>query len=185
VDKRVITALFKSEKYRAFREVFWFGVITLAIHYSYRFWAHDLHYQPIAAFMSDMQQFLTGVVYHQTAWVVKHILCLPVDLYGFTIYFESGSWITVNKSCAGDKQILQFALLILIYPGVWKHKLWYIPLGMVIIHFTNILRIALLAVVSAYRPEYWDVAHNVVLRGMFYVVILVLWIVWMERVNKK
>jgi exosortase/archaeosortase family protein len=58
-------------------------------------------------------------------------------------------------------------------------------MGMVIIHFTNILRIVLLSLVSITNPEWWHIAHNTVLRGMFYVVILILWIIWVERVNKR
>ena len=76
-------------------------------------------------------------------------------------------------------------LLIIIYPGIWKRKLWFIPLGMIIIHFTNILRIVLLSVVSINKPEWWHLAHDTALRGLFYVVILILWIIWVERINRK
>ena len=134
---------------------------------------------------ADKRQVLTRWVFIQSSWVDRHILNIPLRLSGQTMYFDNGSWISINGSCAGDKQILQFMLLILIYPGVWKHKLWYVPLGMVIIHFTNILRIVLLSVVSNSKPEWWHLAHNTALRGMFYVVILALWIIWMERINQR
>jgi hypothetical protein len=41
----------------------------------------------------------------------------------------------------------------------------------------------MLSLVSIYKPEYWHFAHDTVLRGMFYVVILVLWIIWVEKIN--
>jgi exosortase/archaeosortase family protein len=174
---------FKDQRYKNFRDVFWFAVITLAIHYSYRFWANSLHYWPIRAWMNELQQSLTGWVFVQSLWVDQHILSIPVMVSGQTLNFDNGSWISINGSCAGDKQILQFMLLLLIYPGPWKHKLWYIPMGMVIIHFTNVLRIVLLSLVSISKPEWWHLAHNTVLRGMFYVVILALWIVWIEFIS--
>lgn len=182
---RNINSFFTAPRHRHLREVFWFAVITLAIHYSYRFWAIHLDYRPIAPWMHDLQQTLTRWVFHQTAWVDRHLLGISFQTSGQTLTFDNGSWISVNESCAGDKQILQFMLLLLIYPGPWRHKLWFIPAGMVIIHLTNVLRIVLLSLVSVAKPEWWHLAHNTVLRGLFYVVILALWIVWVERVNKK
>ena len=180
-----VISFFRDSRYKHIRDVFWFAVITLAIHYSYRFWSYSLHFWPILATMNELQQGLTNWVYIQSMWVNRNILNIPMQAADHTMYFNNGSWISINLSCAGDKQILQFFLLLLIYPGLWKQKLWYIPLGMIILHCTNILRIVLLSLVSIYRPEWWHIAHNFVLRGMFYVVILVLWIIWVERINHK
>jgi exosortase/archaeosortase family protein len=135
--------------------------------------------------MNDLHQIMTKWVFIQSVWVDQHILNISMRLSGQTMYFDNGSWISINASCAGDKQILQFTLLLLIYPGLWKKKLWYIPLGMAILHFTNIFRIVLLSLVADNRPEWWHIAHDIVLRGMFYLVILILWIIWVERINQK
>ncbi len=175
-----IKSFFTDARYRHFRDVFWFAVITLSIHFAYRYWANGLGYAPVQPLMQDLQNALTSVVFHQSAWVNEHLLNLSFRVSGQTMTFANDSWITINNSCAGDKQILQFMLLLLIYPGPWRRKLWYIPLGMVIIHFTNVLRIVLLSLVSVYRPEWWHTAHDTVLRAMFYVVILGLWVVWTE-----
>jgi exosortase/archaeosortase family protein len=178
-----IKNFFTAPGYKQIRDVFWFAVITLAIHYSYRFWANSLDFWPIQAWMTALHHAMTGWVYVQSTWVDQYILRIPMELSAPSMYFENGCYITINSSCAGDKQILQFALLLLIYPGNWKRKLWYIPLGMLIIHCTNIFRIVMLSLVSIYKPEYWHFAHDTVLRGMFYVVILVLWIIWVEKIN--
>ncbi len=180
-----VKSFFYEPRYKHLRDVFWFAVITLAIHYSYRFWANSLHYWPIQSWMNDLHQVMVGWVFNQSTWAIQHILNIPLQLSGTIMYFDNGSWTSINSSCSGDKQILQFALLVLIYPGLWKRKLWFIPMGMVIIHFTNVLRIVLLGVVSVNKPELWHTAHNTVLRAMFYVVILILWIIWVERINKK
>jgi exosortase/archaeosortase family protein len=184
ISSRIIPLL-KNARYKQFLEVFWFAVITLAIHYSYRFWANSIHYWPIQAWMNEIHQVLTGWVFSQSVWINQQILNISLKISDHTMTFDNGSWISINGSCAGDKQILQFMLLILIYPGIWKQKLWFIPLGMLLIHFTNVLRIVLLSVVSINKPEWWHLAHDTVLRGMFYVVILILWIIWVERINRK
>ena len=187
MDKYVtwLKNFFKDPRYKQIRDVFWFAVITLFIHYSYRFWANRLDYWPILAWMNDLHQLMTGWIFNQSTWVDQHILGISLQVSGNTMYFTNCSYISINESCAGDKQILQFILLLLIYPGPWKHKLWYIPLGSLIIHFTNVLRIVLLSLVSIHKPDLWHVAHDMVLRGMFYVVILILWIIWVERINTR
>lgn len=184
ISSRIIPLL-KSSRYKQFLEVFWFAAITLAIHYSYRFWANSIHYWPIRAWMNEIHQVLTGWVFSQSVWINQQILNISLTISDHTMTFDNGSWISINGSCAGDKQILQFMLLILIYPGIWKQKVWFIPLGMLIIHFTNVLRIVLLSLVSINKPEWWRLAHDTVLRGLFYVVILILWIIWVERINRK
>lgn len=181
---RLFAELRTAPRYKGMREVFWFAVITLSIHFAHRFWNHQLDYWPIKGVMTAIQDQMTGWVFAQSLWINRDLLHIPMQVSDMTMTFSTGSWILINNSCAGDKQMLQFALLLIIYPGNWKRKLWYIPLGIVIIHFTNILRIVLLSQVSVHCPEWWHFAHNTILRGLFYVVILALWIIWVERVNK-
>ena len=184
MDLQWLVKFWRDPKHRQIRGVFWFVVITLVIHYSYRFWAQDLHYYPIQAWMASLRDFMTQMVYKQSTWVDYHILGLNLEKEGMTMFFSNGAGITINGSCSGDKQILQLALLLLVYPGKWKYKLWFIPLGMVIVHATNILRIVLLSLVAIWRPEWMESAHDTVLRGMFYVVIFGVW-VWFVKLSER
>ena len=169
---RIVTikgiSLWKEPRYRFLRDVFWFVVITLMIHYSYRFWAQDLHYWPIQPWMKDFQVFMAQIVFDQSVWIDQHILGLDLVKEGRLMVFDNQSGIRINGSCSGDKQLLQLALLLLVFPGRWKYKLWFIPLGMILVHATNILRIA----------------HDTALRGMFYVVIFLVWVAFV-RINRK
>ncbi len=176
---------FKEPRYKQMREVFWFVVITLAIHYSYRFWANTLNYWPIQAWMNELQQTMAGWIFTQSTWLDQHVLHISYQSSGQMIQFGNGSRIAINSSCAGDKQILQFLLLLLIYPGSWKHKSWYIPLGMLVIYCTNLLRIVLVSTVAVNIPKWLVVAHDTVLRGMFYAVIFFLWLIWVRVINSK
>jgi len=180
-----IRSLYYKPRYKHVRNVIWFVILTLLIHYSYRFWANTLHYFPIRDFMSSVHQTMINWVIGQSVWVNQHLLGINMKLMGHTMHFLNGSGISINSSCSGDKQILQFAILMLIYPGPWKHKLWYIPIGMVILHMTNILRIVLLSIVATNKPQWMDIAHDTALRGMFYVVIFTLWVIWEEKVRVR
>ena len=174
----------KDPKFRGIRDVFLFVVITLAIHYSYRFWAQDLQYFPIKSQMASFQDFMAQVVFDQSTWVDKDLLGIDLVKEERVMRFSNGSAISINGSCSGDKQLLQLALLLLIFPGKWQYKLWFIPLGMILVHATNILRIVLLSLVAIWRPEWVESAHDTVLRGMFYVVIFGIWLLFI-RVAKK
>ncbi len=176
-------SLLREPRYRTLREIAWFTAVTLLIHFGYRYWSAGLDFRPVAGFMAVLQETLTDLVFRQSSWINAHILGLQMEVTGRTMTFPNTSWILVNASCAGDKQILQFMILLLVSRGSWKNKGWFIPLGMLILHGTNVLRIVLLSIVSVNMPQYWHLAHNTVLRGMFYVVILILWIIWTERIS--
>jgi len=73
----------------------------------------------------------------------------------------------------------------LLYPGPWKHKLWFIPVGVFIVHLTNLFRIIGLSVVLINYSDYWKFSHDNLFRPFFYVVIFIMWVIWVEYFYKK
>ena len=172
----------KKYKLDVLKDVIIFIIITLTIHYSYRFWANSAHYRPIESQMNRAHEEASQIVFNQSVWLIDHVLNIPVTTdENRTIYFQNSGFIAINHGCSGLKPILQFLLLLLIFPGPWKHKAWFIPMGIVIVHFTNLFRITGLAVVTVTVPEYWDFAHDYLFRPFFYVVIFFLWVWWTEK----
>jgi exosortase/archaeosortase family protein len=176
VARKAVVSCWKDPKYQFLRDVFWFVVITLVIHYSYRFWAQDMHFWPVKVWMMLWQDWLAQLVYDQSTWVDQHILGLDVVKEGRMMQFDNGSAIRINRSCSGDKQLLQLALLLLVFPGKWYRKCWFIPLGVILVHATNVIRIALLSLVAVWKPSWIGITHDVLLRGIFYVVIFLVWL---------
>jgi exosortase/archaeosortase family protein len=72
-----------------------------------------------------------------------------------------------------------------LFPGPWKKKLWYIPIGLIVIHLTNIFRIIALSVIVMEWPQYWTFSHDWILRPFFYVVIFIMWVIWVEKFRTK
>lgn len=164
-----------------------FVLITFVIHYSWRYWAIQLHYYPIQDIMKSSMDWMTEVVYDQSVWFIKNILNITITDFdqNNTMYFSNGGYILINRGCSGLKQITQFALLMMIYPGPWKKKLWYIPMGIVIVHLTNLFRVTGLSVILSNFPDYWKFSHDYIFRPFFYVVIFSMWVIWVEKVSKK
>lgn len=162
-----------------------FVLITYAFH---RFWWDFSQSIKSFAAISSTADFLAAQVFHSSLWINRHILGLHVTTEAPNIlWFANGGYVQVSESCSGLKQFYQIIVLFVLFPGPWKHKLWFIPMSLVIMHGVNILRIVILSVVVLWKPAYWDFIHEWMLRPGFYVVIFLLWVWWVEkfRIKKK
>jgi len=184
---KTIQNFIKKHQLESLKDVALFIIITLVIHFLWRYWANQLHYVPINDFMSDAQAWMANGVYRQSVWFVQHILGIELSLVreSNSMYFSNESYMYINRSCSGLKQIMQFVILMMIFPGPWKKKLWFIPLGIFIIHLTNLFRIIGLSVVLETIPEYWQFSHDYIFRPLFYVVIFFMWVWWVDKISKR
>ncbi len=67
--------------------------------------------------------------------------------YGvYAIGIKGSSSVFMGISCLGMSLMGGFIALIVSFPGKLKHKLWFIPAGLIIIQLLNILRMSTLAV---------------------------------------
>lgn len=174
------------EKYKLhpLLDVALFVVLTLIIHFTYRWWA-TVHYFPLESVMIALHDFLAKAVFDQSSWFIQNVLGMEITIVDHTMYWANHGFIAINHGCSGLKQILQISLLLLLFPGPWKHKIWFIPAGMILIHLTNLFRIIGLAEVLVHFPDYWQFSHDNLFRPFFYVVIFGLWVIWVEKLMKK
>ncbi len=184
---KVYSRLYKmlqAYKLHPLLDVFLFITLTLIIHFSYRYWA-TLNYFPLKGLMYVLHDFFANQLFNQSAWFIQHVLGMDITIIKHTMYWPNHGYIAISHGCSGLKQILQISLLLMIFPGPWKHKLWYIPMGIIFIHLTNIFRIVGLAEVLVHFPDYWHFSHDNLFRPFFYVVIFTLWVIWVEKFMKK
>jgi exosortase/archaeosortase family protein len=135
------------------------------------------------AFFTETEGFLAHQIFLPAAWIVEHILHYPIKTLDNTLYFANHGYVAIEKACSGLKQFYEWTVLMILFPGPWKKKLWYIPLGLLVIHLDNIIRIVILSVVVVHWPQHWDFIHMWILRPFFYVVIFALWVVWVEKIR--
>ncbi len=166
-----------------FKDVALFIIITIAIHYSFRFWANQMHYWPVKEMIDNLEVKMARMVYYPSAWFVENVLRIEITRVDQTktMYFANNGYIAVNRSCSGFKQILQFVILMMLFPGSLKRKFWFIPLGVIIVFLTNLFRIIGLSVIVITLPQYWDFSHDNIFRPLFYVVIFIMWVWWVEK----
>ena len=167
------------------KDVLIFAVIILGFHFFYRAWANWWSFWPVNGFIVTIRDLLAEQVFVHSTWIDVNILGLDLIKEGRQMIFPDFGYISINLGCSGFKQIMQFVVLMLIFPGPWKHKLWFIPIGVFIVHLTNLFRIVGLSVITINYPEYWHFSHDNFFRPFFYVVMFLMWVVWVEKFRVK
>ncbi len=171
--------------------VFFFISLLIFTHFFWKFAVDaDLRGRDIAIFgrnMTNQFHFLSAYV----AELVYGLVRLLPDTETFFrqdthLYFADGkNLISIIWGCTGVKQIFIFIIIIACYKGSLRHKLWYIPVGSIILEAFNIVRIASICVLTRNNPERFDSLHDGWFRYAFYALIFILWLVWEEKFTKK
>ena len=122
-----------------------------------------------------------------TIYISKRIL----ELFGYIVFTGAervvgidgtgGLWIGDN--CNGISLFGLFAGFIIAYPGNWKKKLIYIPIGIILIEFMNVLRVISLAILDTYSRSWTEFNHTYTFTIIIYGFIFLLWMIWVNRIS--
>jgi exosortase/archaeosortase family protein len=175
--------LIRTRKLRPVTDALLAAVITYGFHLLYRHFAAEINAVPV---IRTLTEILSQAVFEQSLWINRHLLGLQITTSDpLTMHFTNGGMIWINSGCSGLKLFMQVTVLFLLFPGPWKHKLWIIPLGWLLMHLSNLFRIVSLSVIVLWKPQYWDFSHDWILRPFFYLVIFGMWVWWVERFRRK
>lgn len=96
---------------------------------------------------------------------------------------SDGVWI--GSSCNAITLFFLFAVFVAAYPGHQKSKLWFIPLGLLLIHILNIIRVIVLALIAFYNKDYLDFNHTYTFTFLIYGFIFLLWMTWVNKFSNR
>ena len=96
--------------------------------------------------------------------------------------YSHGVWI--GEPCNGIKVFGLFTIFIISFKGKVIDKLWFIPIGILILHCINVIRVAILTYISATNPYILDFNHNITFQLIVYVSMLTLWYWWIVQYSK-
>lgn len=168
-----------TNKYRleALKHVGVFFIILLGFHFFYNIFLRPLvDVEPYNILWFSLQKLL----YTHSTWVLENIIGYDFLRDGFLITFPGRGFILVDETCSATKWLLHFLVLMLIFPGPWKHKSWFIPMGLILVHAISVSRIVGLSMVYVNIPQYWDFFHDYVFRPFFYLMLFLVWVYWVE-----
>lgn len=185
--KPTIKTLLFHPKLKPLRDVAIFAVLLISFHYIYLYWASNNFY-PFREQVDQLFVFASDILFNQSAWIVKHIFNLNHTTEGQTIWVvtNQGGWgyVEVSPGCTSLKQWMHWLFIMVLFPGPRAHKLWYIPMGIIVIHFINIVRIVGLSLTLKPWPQHFDFFHDYIFKTFFYFMIFVMWVIWVEVFTK-
>jgi len=124
---------------------------------------------------------LSEHIAHASYWLVS----LLRDTVHLTepnrIWFDSGFAVRIVWSCTPLKQSWIWLIIMLFARGSWLRKTWFIPLGWLVIHAFNILRISCINLLCEFHPDMFPLWHEYIFKYLFYGMMFLMWVWWVER----
>ncbi|MGB0882630.1 MAG: hypothetical protein ACPGSO_06720 [Vicingaceae bacterium] len=95
------------------------------------------------------------------------------------------SIVFVGKGCNALELFALFSGFILIFEGNWRNKLWYIPLGVTVIHLLNVGRILALIFLGTISKSLLEFNHKYTFTIIMYIVTFIGWMIWVKYFANK
>jgi len=166
-----ITSQLKKPLYRFLMVAVLFYVVWYCV---YEFWLH-----PASRLDSWVVSKTTGNTATLLRWLGYSVFSKSERLIG--IDGTSGLW--MGDNCDSIELWAIFSGFIIAFPGNWKHKLWYIPMGVILIFILNVLRVTLLAILQKNVSEKWlEFNHTYTFTILVYAFIFGLWLFWVKKI---
>jgi len=171
-------------KYAPVHGIIYFMLILACCHFFWKFTVTGEESDTLVTFFgidisapfNRMTGWVTANVASTLSWIGIHF-----HLRGTSILFHGNNGIEIIWGCNGLKQMYIFFCIIAFYAGSWRHKLWYIPAGLVVVHLFNIFRLTVIAAVVRNHPEYFNLMHTYLFKYLFYGVIFLMWMIWDKK----
>jgi len=87
----------------------------------------------------------------------------------------------IGDSCNGISLFALFSIFIVAFPGNVISKIIFIPVGILIIHVLNIMRVVILAVIETYSYEWTEFNHTYTFTIIIYACIFMMWWYWINK----
>ena len=101
-----------------------------------------------------------------------------------TLQLQKGNHTVVNffEGCNGVNVMIVFVAFIAAFRGSLKAMAWFIPLGLLLIHFFNLNRIGLLFLSAQHNPQLFYYFHKYIFTAFIYAIVFLLWLIWVMKV---
>ena len=178
---------------KSYKGIFFFLFLLFLFHFSWKIAIDgDMTSENIYFFNKDITPswFETScrMLTQAVAWFIRlfpNTQDLLVDGAYLKFPTEGNLWTHIIWGCLGFKQMLIYSGIILFYWGPFLKKLWYIPMGWIILTVYNVIRIATTVWLTDGYPERFEFLHDGILRYIYYTIVFLLWVVWEEKIVNK
>lgn len=156
------------------------AVVYLAWYLAYEYWVKpqtSIDAFVIYSIIESAESFLNFVGYS----TLRSDGFIPND----TLAIEGSSGVAVGAPCDGMMLFGVFLAFMIAFPGRLLHKLWYIPVGLLAIHYINILRVVALTIIVHKNPDWLAFNHDYTFTVLVYGFVFLLWYIWVKYFGPK
>lgn len=165
-----------------------FILLIMSFHYLYLGW-QALEYWPIKGAIDRLSIWSVNLLFDQCTSLLNDVFRIDITTIEssrtIAALDRNGDFarVIIAPECASLKQWMHWLFLMLLFPGPWRHKAWYIPAGLVIVEWTNVVRVCgiLLMQMAWPGPNTFHIAHDYVFKVFFYLIIFLMWVLWEEK----
>jgi exosortase family protein XrtF len=93
--------------------------------------------------------------------------------------------LSVFEGCNGINVMIVFVAFMVAFGGAIRKLVWFIPLGLVVIHLANLGRLFLLYVTAVQSPRYFYYFHKYFFTAILYLIVLALWAAWVILIDER
>lgn len=155
------------------------GVLLLGWNLLYELYLHP--YTLIDRYVVDNLIFFSSIILEAMGYQLMPSPPAAQQIRTIGIDGTTGVWI--GDPCNGIALFALFLIFMLSYPGPIRKKLWYIPMGLILIHLVNVLRITALTIIVDVDPTWLDFNHNYTFYIIVYSVVFALWYFWAFKIS--
>ncbi|MBN1756292.1 archaeosortase/exosortase family protein [bacterium] len=116
-------------------------------------------------------------------WIIS-LLGIEAAIFGDVINLGTIS-LQIVYECTGGFAFFIYSSCVLAYPSKWKEKLLGHLIGLISIFLMNIIRLVLIAWVGIKSKPAFDFIHNYLWQGTFIVFVILIWIIWVDKIVKS
>ena len=177
------------ESIEPYSGIIYFVVLLMLSHFFWKFTVLGDETETVVTFFGMNISAPFNLMADHVAKVTTRML----EIMGYSISLSADNVVRHDNNvavhvvwaCTGLKQAYIFVCIIAFYRGTLKNKLWFIPLGLLVVYLFNIFRIVAITALIKENPEWFYILHEHVFKYLFYVIIFGMWILWEEVVSKK
>ena len=177
------------ESIEPYSGIIYFVVLLMLSHFFWKFTVLGDETETVVTFFGMNISAPFNLMADHVAKVTTRML----EIMGYSISLSADNVVRHDNNvavhvvwaCTGLKQAYIFVCIIAFYRGTLKNKLWFIPLGLLVVYLFNIFRIVAITALIKENPEWFYILHEHVFKYLFYVIIFGMWIFWEEVVSKK
>ena len=136
-----------------------------------------------------LDEYLIHSMVVSSEWVLRNLGYALYEMQTTELRWQIGiadsvGLLHIGAPCDGLVLFVLFAVFVLAFPGPGRRKLWFIPLGVLLIHLANLVRVVSLVMIQFNSPENLQFNHDYTWTVLIYAFIFWLWYVWATRVSR-